>query len=63
MVLASIDSEALLLKVILQLIVIIAFARIGGWIFKKLGQPQVVGEIAAGLLLGPSCFGRLSPTI
>ncbi len=56
------NSEALLLRVILQLIVIIAAARMGGWIFKKLGQPQVVGEIANGLLLGPSCFGRLSPT-
>ena len=61
MVIASMSNEAMLLQVIVQLIVIIAFARLGGWIFKKLGQPQVVGEIATGLLLGPSCFGRLSP--
>ncbi|TWU46967.1 High-affinity Na(+)/H(+) antiporter NhaS3 [Rubripirellula reticaptiva] len=61
MLMASLSSEAMLLQVILQLIVIISAARIGGWIFHKLGQPQVVGEIATGLLLGPSCFGRLSP--
>jgi Kef-type K+ transport system membrane component KefB len=57
------NSETLLLQVILQLLVIIAVARLGGWIFTWLGQPQVVGEIAAGLLLGPSCFGRLSPDL
>ena len=61
MVLSSLNSEAVLLQVVLQLIVIIAAGSIGGWIFKRLGQPQVVGEIATGLLLGPSCFGRLSP--
>ena len=61
MVLVTMNSEAIMLQVILQLIVIIAAARIGGWAFRKLGQPQVVGEIATGLMLGPSCFGRLSP--
>jgi Kef-type K+ transport system membrane component KefB len=55
------DNEAILLQVTVQLMVIIGAARLGGWLFRKLGQPQVVGEIATGLLLGPSCFGRLSP--
>ncbi len=63
LMLANLNSEAILLKVILQLIVIISAARIGGWIFRKLGQPLVVGEIATGLLLGPSCFGRLNPEL
>lgn len=63
MVVASMENEAMLLQVIAQLIVIIAAARMGGWVFRKLGQPQVVGEIATGLLLGPSCFGRLSPDL
>lgn len=49
------------LHVLLQLIVIIAAARIGAWLLGKLGQPQVVGEIVAGLLLGPSVLGRISP--
>ncbi len=57
------NSEAVLLRVVSQLIIIIAAARAGGWVFRKLGQPQVVGEIATGLLLGPSCFGRVSPEL
>lgn len=62
-VIANINSEAVVLQVALQLIVIIAAARLGGWVLRKLGQPQVVGEIATGLLLGPSCFGRFSPEV
>jgi Kef-type K+ transport system membrane component KefB len=53
--------EALLPAVLLQLIVIIAAARVGGRLFRFLGQPQVVGETAAGLLLGPSFFGHFFP--
>ncbi|MDV6030186.1 MAG: sodium:proton antiporter [Phycisphaera sp. RhM] len=57
------NSEAVLLQVVLQLIVIIICARAGGKVFKCLGQPQVVGEIATGMLLGPSFFGRLNPEL
>lgn len=53
--------EELLPAVLGQLIVIIAAARLGAYVFQKLGQPQVVGEITAGLLLGPSAFGKLFP--
>ncbi|MBI1311888.1 sodium:proton antiporter [bacterium] len=56
-------GESLLLLVIAQLIVIISLARVGGWIFARCGQPQVVGEIITGLLLGPSCLGRLAPEL
>lgn len=45
----------------LQLLVIIAASRIAGRIFTALGQPSVVGEMAAGILLGPSLFGFLAP--
>lgn len=38
-----------------------AAARLFSWIVKKIGQPGVVGEIAAGLLLGPSFFGAIWP--
>jgi Kef-type K+ transport system membrane component KefB len=55
--------ESLLLSVILQLILIIAAARICGLLFRWLGQPQVCGEIAAGLILGPSVLGRVYPEI
>jgi Kef-type K+ transport system membrane component KefB len=55
--------EHLLLIVIVQLIIIVAAARIFGAIFRYLGQPQVCGEIAAGLILGPSLFGRFFPNL
>lgn len=45
----------------LQLLVIIVAARIVGKLFVALGQPSVVGEMAAGILLGPSLFGLLTP--
>lgn len=54
-------TEAVLLRVILQLAVIIAAARVAGHWSRRLGHPMVVGEIVAGLLLGPSFLGRLLP--
>jgi len=45
----------------LQLLVVIAAARAMGWVFKRFGQPAVVAEMAAGILLGPSLFGLLAP--
>ena len=53
--------EYLLLKVLLQLALIVVTARIFAGLFKKRGQPGVCGEIAGGLVLGPSLFGRLFP--
>jgi Kef-type K+ transport system membrane component KefB len=53
--------ENVLLIVILQAIVIIAAARIFGGLFRRIGQPLVCGEIAAGLILGPSFFGGMFP--
>lgn len=44
-----------------QIITIVVVARILGWIFKKIGQPTVIGEIIAGILLGPSLVGSLLP--
>jgi Kef-type K+ transport system membrane component KefB len=45
----------------LQLLLIIATSRVLGLIFARFGQPAVVGEMAAGILLGPSLFGLLTP--
>ena len=46
----------------LQLAVILLACRIVGWAGRRfLGQPQVVGEMIAGVLLGPSLFGLLAP--
>jgi Kef-type K+ transport system membrane component KefB len=46
---------------LLQIVVICAAARALGWLFAKLHQPRVVGEILAGILLGPSLLGWLAP--
>src|SRR5690242_4671521 len=55
------SMEHILFTVILQLTFIIASARIFAALFKKLGQPGVCGEMCAGLILGPSLFGKLFP--
>lgn len=48
----------------LQMAIIIAACRIVGWLAKRyLGQPQVVGEMIAGVVLGPSLFGLLAPDL
>ena len=44
-----------------QIITIVLVARIFGWIFRKIGQPTVIGEIIAGIALGPSLFGLYFP--
>jgi Kef-type K+ transport system membrane component KefB len=46
---------------ILQIISIIFFGKVFGFIFKKIGQPTVIGEIVAGIVLGPSIVGMLFP--
>lgn len=57
------DTDALLAHVLIQLAVIIGFARLGGIAARKIGQPVVCGEIAAGLILGPSVFGNIAPGV
>ena len=48
----------------LQLAVILLTCRVAGWCGRKLiGQPQVVGEMIAGVLLGPSLLGLLLPGV
>ena len=46
---------------LLQIAVIVGFSRLVAAAFRRLGQPQVVGEMAAGLALGPTLFGLLFP--
>ncbi|MEO5972372.1 MAG: cation:proton antiporter [Sphingomicrobium sp.] len=46
----------------LELFAIVAAARTIGWLGKRFfGQPQVVGEMIAGVLLGPSLLGLIAP--
>ncbi|KAA5534528.1 hypothetical protein F0919_07865 [Taibaiella lutea] len=48
---------------LLQIIVIIGLARFFGFLFKKIHQPSVIGEIIAGILLGPSFLGHWFPQV
>ena len=48
---------------VLQVGTILIVARSVGWLFGKLHQPRVVGEMVAGILLGPSLLGWLAPNI
>ena len=50
-------------RLFLQLFVIISACCIAGWLFTRCGQPAVVGEMIAGVLLGPSLFGLLAPNL
>jgi Kef-type K+ transport system membrane component KefB len=57
---ASIPDLPLLL---LQIIVILLAARVVGVLVRRLGQPQVVGEMLAGIALGPSLLGAYAPWV
>ena len=55
--------EKTLLLLCANLAIIVIAARFFGWLFGKVGQPPVVGEILAGVILGPSILGRLYPGV
>ncbi len=48
---------------LLQIISILIVARLFGYLFSKIGQPTVIGEIIAGIVLGPSVLGWLLPGV
>ncbi len=52
-----------LLHVLLALVTVIGMARLVGTLFRLIQQPPVIGEIIAGIMLGPSLLGRLSPVV
>src|SRR4051812_19651308 len=58
--LTPLTGHAVLL-VLLQLAALLAVARIGSEFVKRLGLPTVVGELAAGILLGPTVLGHFYP--
>jgi Kef-type K+ transport system membrane component KefB len=57
---ASLPEVALLIA---QIAVIIGFSRLLGSWFRKLHQPQVIGEMIAGVMLGPSLLGWIFPRV
>ena len=45
---------------LLQLVIILGTARLLGLALRYVGQPAVIGEMAAGIVLGPIVFGALA---
>lgn len=54
-------SESGVQSILLQLIVVLTACRLVAWVGKRFGQAEVVGEMLAGILLGPSLLGYLAP--
>lgn len=50
-----------ILHVLSAMVVIVIVAQILGFLFKKIGQPAVIGEVVGGIVLGPSLLGKLFP--
>jgi Kef-type K+ transport system membrane component KefB len=52
-----------LFQLVLQVAAILLVSRLVGMLFKKIKQPQVIGEMVAGILLGPSLLGWAAPAL
>src|SRR5437868_4921799 len=52
-------SNSDLTSILFVLLLLVGLAHLLGYLFVKLRQPKVVGEIAAGIVLGPALLGRL----
>ena len=50
-----------LLRVLLALLSVVVLGRLFGVLLRALGQPPVIGELVAGIVLGPSLLGRIAP--
>ena len=59
--LAALTPAQVNVRVLLAMAIVIAGSRFFGWAISKVGQPRVHGEILAGILLGPSLLGVISP--
>ena len=57
------NNLQLAVQFFLQIAIILGFCRIVGVLAERFGQPQVVAEMIAGVLLGPSLFGFLAPEL
>src|SRR5512143_838694 len=56
-------SDRQLLVLLLQFTLLLGAARALGAAVRRFGQPSVMGEVIAGVLLGPTVLGRLSPSL
>ena len=53
----------ILLFLLADLVIIIMVARTFGALARRIGQPSVIGEVVAGIMLGPTALGRLFPSL
>lgn len=56
-------QEQPILQFMIQMVVVLALARIFGEVFRKFRQPALAGEILAGILLGQTVLGHLAPGV
>src|SRR5215212_77298 len=56
-------NHNLIFLMLLQVALIIALSRAMGLLFARMRQPQVIGEMVAGIMLGPSLFGHFWPAL
>lgn len=49
--------------VLIDIVIVIAVSRLVGLAFRQIKQPLVIGEIVAGIMLGPSLFGLVAPDL
>ena len=57
------DFNKLVAAVFLSIAIVLIVARLFGAVATRIGQPRVMGEVIAGLCLGPSLLGALSPNL
>ncbi|MDO9352575.1 MAG: cation:proton antiporter [Solirubrobacteraceae bacterium] len=56
-------ADGTLASLLLTAAVMIGAARGVGWLFERIGQPAVIGEIVGGLILGPTVLGAVAPDL
>ncbi|MBS0400531.1 MAG: cation:proton antiporter, partial [Proteobacteria bacterium] len=56
-------TESLLFATLVQLTVIVLAGRAGGMLARRYGQSSAVGEMVAGIVLGPSLLGLVAPQV
>jgi Kef-type K+ transport system membrane component KefB/nucleotide-binding universal stress UspA family protein len=59
---SEINADKILWKLLLAGILILAVSRLVGGLLRKVHQPHVIGEIIAGIMLGPSLLGAIWPS-
>ena len=56
-------AENTVVAFFIAVVVVMLFARLCGSVMPRIGQPRVMGEVLAGILLGPTLFGVIAPEL